>query len=82
MRGDANGAPRVVATGRGAVAEQILALAFATGVKVRQDADLVEIVASLDVDSEIPIEALAAIAEILTYVYRANAAMPDGAETR
>ena len=35
--------PRVVATGRGAVAERILELAFAHGVKVREDADLAEI---------------------------------------
>ena len=72
--------PKIVASGRGAVAEQILALAFANGVKVREDADLMEILASLDVESEIPLEALAAVAEILTYVYRANAAMGDAAE--
>lgn len=34
-------APKVVATGRGFVAEQILSIAFANGVKVREDADLV-----------------------------------------
>lgn len=70
-RGDAS-LPRVVATGHGAVAEQILELAFAHGVKVRTDADLAEILAAIDVDSEIPIEAIAAVAEILAYVYRAN----------
>lgn len=66
--------PRVVATGRGAVAEQILQVAFASGVKVRQDADLVEVLSAVDLDSEIPLEALAAVAEILAYVYRANGA--------
>lgn len=70
-RGDAS-LPRVVATGHGAVAEQILELAFAHGVKVRTDADLAEILAAVDVESEIPIEAIAAVAEILAYVYRAN----------
>ena len=39
--------PRIVAAGRGAVAEQILELAFAHGVKVREDADLAEILAHL-----------------------------------
>ena len=67
-------APRVVATGRGAVAEQILAIAFANGVKVRQDADLAEILSVLEVDSIIPVEVLATVAEILAYVYRANGA--------
>ncbi|WP_035708417.1 EscU/YscU/HrcU family type III secretion system export apparatus switch protein [Niveispirillum irakense] len=79
-RGDAK-LPRVVATGHGAVAEQILELAFATGVKVRTDADLAEILAAVDVESEIPIEAIAAVAEILAYVYRANGTIGDAGET-
>ena len=67
-------APRVVATGKGAVAEQILAIAFANGVKVREDADLAEILSVLELDSIIPVEVLATVAEILAYVYRANGA--------
>ena len=63
-------APRVVASGRGALAEQILQIAFDRGVKVRNDADLAEILATIEVESEIPLEALAAVAEILSYVYR------------
>ena len=65
--------PRLVATGHGAVAEQILQIAWANDIKVREDADLIEILSAIDVDSEIPIEAFAAVAEILSYVYRANA---------
>ncbi len=75
------GAPRVVAKGRGALAEQILQIAFDRGVRVRSDADLAEILATMEVDSEIPLEALAAVAEILSYVYRiqATAASDPGA---
>lgn len=73
---EGKGLPRVVATGRGTVAEQILELAFANGVKVREDADLVEILAAVDVDTEIPLEAIVAVAEILTHVYRANGTAP------
>lgn len=68
-------APRVIAAGRGTVAEQILALAFANGVKVREDADLAELLSAVDLESEIPLEAFTAVAEILSYVYRANGAM-------
>lgn len=68
----ADDAPKVVASGRGRMAEQILDLAFASGVKVREDADLAEILAAVDVDSMIPLEAFMAVAEILAYVYRAN----------
>lgn len=75
--------PRVVATGRGPVAEQILAIAFEKGVPVREDADLAQILAAVELDAEIPIDALAAVAEILSYVYRANRTWPgeSGGET-
>jgi len=65
-------APRITASGRGAFAEQLVELALANGVKVREDADLAEILTAFDVDSVIPVEALDAVAEILAYVYRAN----------
>ena len=49
-------APRVTASGTGAVAEQILAIAFEKGVRVREDADLAELLAAVDLDEEIPVE--------------------------
>lgn len=71
-------APRIVAKGRGAVAERIVGLARENGVVVRRDADLVEVLAALDIESEIPIEAFTAVAEILSYVYQANRRMNAG----
>ena len=71
-------APTVVASGRGSVADQILEIAFANGVRVRQDADLAQILSAIEVDSEIPLEAFAAVAEILAYVYWANGGPPPG----
>jgi flagellar biosynthesis protein len=68
-------APRVTASGKGALAEQILAIAFAQGIKVREDAELVDILGLIEIDSPIPLEAFAAVAEILAYVYKANAAL-------
>ena len=68
-------APRVTASGQGNVAEQILAIAFERGIKVREDAELVEILSLIEVDSPIPLEAFTAVAEILAYVYQANAAL-------
>ena len=58
------------------LAHQILAIAFAQGIRVREDADLAELLSHVDVDSEIPLEAFAAVAEILAYVYRANGSLP------
>ena len=73
-------APKVLAGGRGAVAEQILQIAFAHGIKVREDADLAQMLSAIDVDSEIPLDAFAAVAEILAYVYRANGNLPSFTE--
>jgi flagellar biosynthesis protein len=67
-------APTVVASGRGAVAEQILAIAFAHGIKVREDATLAEMLSLVEVDSPIPLEAFGVVAEILSFVHKANAA--------
>ncbi len=77
---DVSAPARIVAKGQGALADQILELAFAAGVKVREDADLVEVLDAIEVESEVPLHALAAVAEILTYVYRANGAA-DAADT-
>src|SRR5258708_31921973 len=69
---NAPAAPRVVASGRGFAAERILELAFANGVKVREDADLAEMLAAVGIGDEIPFAAFSAVAEILAYIYRAN----------
>jgi flagellar biosynthesis protein len=70
---DTQPAPRVVAKGRGTIAEQIIRVAEEHGVTVYEDANLVEVLEKLDLDAIIPIEAYAAVAEILNYVYKANA---------
>lgn len=64
--------PKVVAAGYGKFAEEIIRLAFDNGVKVREDKDLAQMLAAIELDSDIPSEALVAIAEILAYVYKAN----------
>ena len=65
-------APVVTASGRGEVAEQILKIAFENGVKVREDSDLAQILSQVEVESPIPLEAFAAVSEILSYLYRAQ----------
>ena len=64
--------PLITAAGRGKIAEQILQIAYENGIKVRTDADLAEILAKIELESPIPSEAFMAVAEILSYVYRAN----------
>lgn len=62
--------PRVIASGKGAVARQLLEIAFARGIKVREDSDLAEVLSAVEIDTEIPMAAFAAVAEILSYIYR------------
>src|ERR1700690_831794 len=73
--GNPDSLPKIIASGRGKLAEQILQIAFAKGVKVREDADLAELLVKLDLDTPIPSEAIVAVAEILARVYEANARM-------
>ena len=75
---DPKAGPRVAASGKGAVAEQILQIAFARGIPVREDPDLAQILSTLEVDDVIPTDALAAVAEILSYLYRLNGKVLDG----
>lgn len=65
-------APRVAAKGKGPIAEQIIKIAQENGITIREDASLVEILAKIDIDSIIPLEAYSAVAEILNYVYKSN----------
>lgn len=65
-------APLITAAGRGKIAENILQLAYENDIKVREDSALAEMLATIDLDSPIPSEAFMAVAEILSYVYRAN----------
>lgn len=69
---DKEAAPRVLAKGQGLVAQKILDMAKAQGVPVRDDPDLVEALAKLDVGSLIPTELYPAVAEVLAFVYRQN----------
>lgn len=77
---DESAIPKVVAAGYGKLAEQIVELAFKNGVKVREDAALAQILAAIELDSEIPSEALVAVAEILAYVYKVNGTYQSGSE--
>ncbi|MEA2155656.1 MAG: flagellar biosynthesis protein [Solirubrobacteraceae bacterium] len=67
-------APRVVATGRGRVAERIIAEARAAGVPVRDDAALAEALAGLDLGADVPEALYRAVAEALAWAYRLDAA--------
>ena len=63
-------APKIVAKGRGFVAENILAAAQRITIPVYQNKSLVNMLMALELDREIPPELYRAVAEVLAYVYR------------
>ncbi len=65
-------APRVVASGRGELAEKILLAARRAGVDIVEDADLLEVLGKVPVGQEIPPQLFQVVAEILSFVYQAN----------
>jgi len=65
--------PEVVATGRGLIADEIVALANKHGIAIHQDAGLVEALAQLDVGTTIPRELYAVVAEVLAFVFSVDA---------
>jgi len=66
---EAGGAPRVVASGAGVIADRILELAREQGVPVREEPALVEALARLELEQEIPPELFVAVAEVLVWAY-------------
>lgn len=67
-------APKVIAKGRGHVAEHILETAQKHSVPVYQDKTLVNMLMALEIDREIPPELYKAIAEVMAYVYKMDKA--------
>ena len=73
-------APKIIATGKAELAEKIIELARANGIEIRQDQELAEILSVLDIDSLIPLETYASVAEILSFIYRKNREKLDSHE--
>ena len=63
-------APRVVAKGKGLVAEQIIAKAKEHGVYVHESPELVALLTQVDIDEHIPPQLYMAVAELLAWLYR------------
>lgn len=71
-------APRVVAKGRGMVAEQIIERAKEHGVAIHESKELVSLLMQVELDDNIPPALYRAVAELLAWLYRVEAAQHDG----
>jgi flagellar biosynthesis protein len=63
-------APRVLAKGRGLIAEAIIEKARQHGVYVHESRDLVTLLMQVDLDQQIPPQLYVAVAELLAWIYR------------
>jgi flagellar biosynthesis protein len=74
----ADGAPRVVAKGRGVLAEEIIERAKSAGVFVHESPELLSLLMQVDMDERIPPALYVAVAELLAWLYRIeNTEAPD-----
>lgn len=64
--------PRIVAKGKGELAQRIIELAEEHGLHIHKDADLVEVLEKVELNDAIPLEVYAVVAEIFAYLYRLN----------
>ena len=63
---------KVMAKGRGDIAEKIIEIAKAYNLPLYEDKNLVQILEALELEAEIPPELYRAVAEVLAFIYRLN----------
>jgi flagellar biosynthesis protein len=68
-------APKVTASGRGYVAENIIQKAKENEVPIQEDPSLVELLAELDINQSIPDELYQAVAEVFAFLYQTDKQM-------
>lgn len=74
--GQTDAAPRIVAKGRGLIAEQIISRAHEHGVYVHESPELVSLLMQIDLDQRIPPQLYVAVAELLAWLYRLESGQP------
>lgn len=75
---EGDGAPKVVAKGKGVVAQQIISRAQEAGVFVHESKELVALLMDVDLDRQIPPALYRAIAELLAWLYYVDSAKGRG----
>ena len=65
-------APKIVAKGKGYIAEKIIEAARENNVPLYEDKNLSQVLEALDLDTEIPPELYRAVAEVLAFIYKLN----------
>lgn len=77
---ETDAAPRVVAKGRGLIADEIIARAREHGIFVHESPELVGLLMQIDLDDRIPPQLYAAVAELLAWLYALERGEPPPGE--
>jgi flagellar biosynthesis protein len=70
-------APKIVAKGKGMIAENIVEKARAHNVPIQEDKSLVDLLGQLDVNASVPEELYQAVAEVFAFLYRMDRIAKD-----
>ena len=64
-----DGAPMIIATGKGSIAEEILKVAEDNSIPLFEDQAMSDLLSKLELDTEVPPELYVLVAEVLAFVY-------------
>ncbi len=73
---DTTAAPRVTAKGKGYIADEILRLAKENKIPIREEPELVNLLAQLKLDQEIPPALYVAVAEVIAFAFMLRKKLP------
>ncbi|WP_175405820.1 EscU/YscU/HrcU family type III secretion system export apparatus switch protein [Shewanella sp. MEBiC00475] len=74
---DGKSAPKITATGKDLVAEEIISIAKEAGIHIHQDPHLSDFLQLLELGDEVPKELYLLIAELIAFVYMLDGKFPE-----
>lgn len=74
---DGEHAPHVTARGTGTIADEIITVAREHGIPLREDDELIAMLAQLDLGDEVPEELYVVVAEVLAFAYFVTGRVPE-----
>jgi len=69
---ESDAAPKIVAKGKGLIADEIVSKAKEFGVPIQEDPSLIEVLSKLDINQSIPEDLYSVVAELFAFIYRAD----------
>jgi len=66
---DETSAPRVTAKGQGLVAEEILKLAVENDIPIKEEPEIIDLLATVELGDQIPEALYVAVAEVIAFAY-------------